>query len=93
MIRRGGEIGRERVIDLRGSLHHYNNAAAAWVITTGTVLSGAREEDAAPGAPPVPLVDGVGFGRLLDEHAVCVSHATVGLPYLDVDLFDALRNS
>jgi hypothetical protein len=93
VIRRGGEVGRERVIDLRGSLHHYNNAAAAWVITTGTVLSGAREEAAVPGATPVTLIDGVGFGRLLDEHAVCVSHATVGLPYLDVDLFDALRNS
>ncbi|MEZ4390933.1 MAG: HTH domain-containing protein [Polyangiales bacterium] len=93
VIRRGGEIGRERVIDVRGSLHHYNGATAAWFITTGTVLSGAREEAAAAGATPVTLIDGVGFGRLLDEHGVCVSHATVGLPYLDVDLFDALRNA
>jgi len=92
VIRRGGEVGRERVIDVRGALHHYGNASAAWIITTGSVLSGARDEAAVPGVAPVTLIDGVTFGRLLDEHRVCVSHVSVALPYLDVELFDALRN-
>ena len=52
VIRKDGrEIGRERVGDLRGTLHHYGPASAGWLITTGQVLSGAREEAAASGAP------------------------------------------
>lgn len=93
VLRRGGEVGRERVIELRGSLHHYNNARAGWLFSTGQVLSGARDEAAQEGAPPITLVDGVGLGRLLDEHKVLISHATVTLPYLDVDLFDQLRGT
>lgn len=93
VVRRGGEIGRERVIELRGAIHHYNNAQAGWLITTGNVLSGAREEAAQPGATPITLVDGATFGRLVDDHGVCVQHTTMTLPYLDVDLFDQLRNA
>jgi len=34
VIRRDGrEIGRERVADLRGSLHHYGPASAGWMVT------------------------------------------------------------
>jgi hypothetical protein len=39
----------------------------------------------------VTLVDAAGLGRLLDENAVAVHHTTLTLPYLDVDLYDALR--
>ena len=91
VLRRGGEVGRERVIELRGSLHHYNNARTGWLFTTGQVLSGARDEASQDGAAPITLVDGVGLGRLLDEHKVLVNHSTVTLPYLDIDLFDQLR--
>ncbi|MEZ4407234.1 MAG: restriction endonuclease [Polyangiales bacterium] len=91
VLKRGGEIGRERVIELRGSLHHYNQAQAVWMLSTGTILSGAREEAAQPGPAPVTLIDGSGLGRMLDEHSVLVQHATVTLPWLDVDLFDVLR--
>ncbi len=92
LLKRGGEIGRERVIELRGSLHHYANAQAAWVLTTGNVLSGAREEATQSGVTPVTLIDGPGLGRFMDEHVVGVRHAMVPVPYLDLDLFDALRN-
>ena len=54
VIRKDGrEIGRERVSDLRGALHHYGPATAGWLITTGQVLSGAREEASAVAAPPI----------------------------------------
>jgi hypothetical protein len=92
MLKRGGEIGRERVIEMRGSLHHYSDAQAAWVLTTGNVLSGAREEATQASAQPVNLIDGPALGRLMDEHGVGVRHAMVKVPYLDLDLFDALRN-
>ncbi|MBI5513259.1 MAG: restriction endonuclease [Deltaproteobacteria bacterium] len=91
VLKRGGEVGRERVIELRGSAYQYGPAAAFWIITTGNVLSGAREEASQPGTLPVTLVDAGGLGRLLDENAVGVRHTTVSLPYLDVDLYDALR--
>ena len=54
----GREIGRERVSDLRGALHHYGPASAGWLLTTGQVLSGAREESGAPAAP-IALFDGI----------------------------------
>ena len=40
MRRDGREIGRERVTELRGALHHYGPANAGWLITSGQVLSG-----------------------------------------------------
>jgi restriction endonuclease Mrr len=93
IIKRGGEVGRERVIELRGSLHHYGSANVGWILTTGNVLSGAREEATQPGTAPITLVDAQALGRLLDDHAVLVSHASVSLPWLDVDLYDLLRGA
>ncbi len=93
IIKRGGEVGRERVIELRGSLHHYGPANAGWIVTTGNVLSGAREEATQPGTAPITLIDAQALGRLLDEHSVLVSHASVSLPWLDVDLYDLLRGA
>jgi HB1, ASXL, restriction endonuclease HTH domain/Restriction endonuclease len=91
IIKRGGEVGRERVIELRGSLHHYGPAHAGWIVTTGNILSGAREEATQPGTTPITLIDAQALGRLLDDHAVLVNHASVSLPWLDVDLYDLLR--
>ena len=94
VIRRDGrEIGRERVADLRGSLHHYGPAAAGWMMTTGQVLSGAREECATPNAPPIALCDGIGFARLCEENDVAVVRARLPVALPDVDLLEALRAS
>jgi restriction endonuclease Mrr len=91
LLKRGGEVGRERVIELRGSMHHFNHARAAWIVTTGSVLSGAREEANSPEAAPVTLVDGQLLSRWMDDHGVGVRHARIAVPYVDLDLFDALR--
>jgi restriction endonuclease Mrr len=94
VIRRDGrEIGRERVTELRGALHHYGPANAAWLITTGQVLSGAREEAAAPGASPLTVVDGLGLVRLCEEHGVGVVRTQVPLLLPDLDLLDGIRAS
>lgn len=86
----GREIGRERVSDLRGALHHYGPAAAGWLITTGQVLSGAREESGAPAAP-IALFDGVALCRLLEDNDVGVlrTRHTTAIP--DLELFEILR--
>jgi restriction endonuclease Mrr len=92
VVRRDGrEIGRERVTELRGALHHYGPAAAGWLVTTGQVLSGAREEAAAAGAAPVTLVDGAALSRLCEQHGVAVIRNRLTLPLPDLDLLDALR--
>jgi len=91
VIRKDGrEIGRERVSDLRGALHHYGPASAGWLLTTGQVLSGAREEAAAPAAP-VALFDGIALCRLLEENDVGVirTRHTTAIP--DLELFETLR--
>src|SRR5262252_7080467 len=91
VIRRDGrEIGRERVADLRGSLHHYGPAAAGWMMTTGQVLSGAREECATPSAAPISLCDGIGFARLCEDSDVVVVRARMPIALPDVDLLEAL---
>ncbi|HEY1955473.1 MAG TPA: HTH domain-containing protein [Polyangiaceae bacterium] len=92
VIRKDGrEIGRERVGDLRGTLHHYGPASAGWLITTGQVLSGAREEAAASGAPPIALYDGIAFCKLLEDQDVAVvrTRHVVALPNLE--LLEAIR--
>jgi hypothetical protein len=87
----GREIGRERVTDLRGALHHYGPATAGWLVTTGQILSGAREEAAAPGAPPVALYDGIALCKLFEEFDVGIvkTRFTVAIP--DLELLEALR--
>ncbi len=87
----GREIGRERVTDLRGALHHYGPATTGWLVTTGQVLSGAREEAAAPGAPPVTLYDGIALCKLLEELDVAVLKTRFSVAIPDVDLLEAMR--
>jgi hypothetical protein len=93
VIRKDGrELGRERVSDLRGALHHYGPATAGWLITTGQVLSGAREEAAAQNASPIALYDGLAFCKLLEDYEIGVvrTRMTIALP--DLELLEALRS-
>lgn len=85
------EVGRERVADLRGSLHHYGPAAAGWVFTAGPVLSGAREEVSVAGAAPVALFDAVAIARVCEEHEIAVARTSVPLLVPDFETLDALR--
>ncbi|MEZ4372014.1 MAG: restriction endonuclease [Polyangiaceae bacterium] len=89
----GKEVGRERVTELRGSLHHYGPAHAGFMLTTGQVLSGAREEAQVSGAAPVMLLDGFGLAALCEQHGIGVQHTRITLPVLDLELFDALKGS
>jgi restriction endonuclease Mrr len=94
IVRRDGrDIGRERVIDLRGALHHYADAQAGLLATTGQVMSGAREEARVPNAAPVNLLDGAALSRLASQHGVGVAFHDLRLPTLDADLFDSLISS
>ena len=86
----GREIGRERVSDLRGALHHYGPAAAGWLITTGQVLSGAREEAGAPAAP-IALFDGISLCRLLEDSDVGVIRTRFSTAIPDLELYETLR--
>jgi hypothetical protein len=94
VIRKDGrDLGRERVTELRGSVHHYGTCAFGWILTAGQILSGAREEATVIGALPVTLLDATAIGRLCEEYGVGVvqTHYPVGVP--DVDLFEAMRSS
>jgi hypothetical protein len=92
VIRKDGrEIGRERVTDLRGALHHYGPANAGWLVTTGQCLSGAREEAGAPGAPPVALYDGIALCKLLEDLDVGVVKTRFAVAIPDLELLEALR--
>jgi len=92
VIRKDGrEIGRERVTDLRGALHHYGPASVGWLLTAGQCLSGAREEAAAPGAPPVALYDGLAICKLLEEIEVGVVRTRFAVAIPDLELLENLR--
>jgi hypothetical protein len=87
----GRELGRERVTDLRGALHHYGPATAGWLVTTGQCLSGAREEAAATGAPPVALYDGIALCKLLEDIDVGVVKTRFAIAIPDLELLETLR--
>ena len=92
VIRKDGrEIGRERVSDLRGARHHYGPATAGWLVTTGQVLSGAREEAATPSAAPVALFDGLAFCKLLEDNGVAVLRTKQVVAIPDLELLETLR--
>jgi restriction endonuclease Mrr len=92
VIRKDGrELGRERVTDLRGALHHYGPASVGWLITTGQCLSGAREEAAVLGAPPVALYDGIALCKLLEDLDVAVVRTRFSISIPDLELLESLR--
>ena len=92
VIRKDGrEIGRERVTDLRGALHHYGPATSGWLVTTGQVLSGAREEAATLAASPIALFDGLAFCKLLEENDIAVIRTRFPIAIPDLELLDLLR--
>jgi restriction endonuclease Mrr len=92
VVRRDGrDIGRERVTELRGSLHHYGRANSGLLITTGQVMSGAREEAAAPGATPMSFVDGAKIAQLCEQSGVGVVRSPLSLFTPDAEFFDSLR--
>jgi hypothetical protein len=94
VIRRDGrEVGRERVTELRGSLHHYGPATVGWIFTAGQMLSGAREEAATAGTLPIALYDGLAVARLCEDNDVAVIRARLPIAIPDVDLLEALRAS
>jgi hypothetical protein len=93
MRRDGRDIGRERVIDLRGALHHYADAQAGLLATTGQVMSGAREEARVPNAAPVNLLDGAAIARIAAQHGAGVVFQELRLPTVDAELFDSLTAS
>jgi restriction endonuclease Mrr len=88
----GREVGRERVSDLRGALHHYGPASAGWLLTTGQVLSGAREESgAALAGAPIALYDGLSLCRLLEDNDVGVVRTRFTTAIPDLELYETLR--
>jgi restriction endonuclease Mrr len=93
VVRRDGrDLGRERVADLRGSLHHYGAAAFGLLVTTGQVMTGAREEASAPFATPVVFLDGAKAAELCEQYGVGLVRHAVVLPSIDTEWFESLRS-
>ncbi len=91
VIRRDSrDVGREKVTELRGALHHYGSPAMGWLITTGQVLSGAKEEAQSSGASPMVLTGRAELADLFLAHGIGVRTQRIEVPVLDVALFDAL---
>ena len=90
VLRGGREIDRETVIRVRGSLHHYGNAAAAWIVTAGRTSSGAREEVAATPAVPVALFDGGQLASSMEACGIGLRARRVVVSEIDFELLEAL---
>lgn len=87
----GRDIGRERVTELRGSLHHYGTCSLGVLVTAGQVLSGARDEAAVVGATPVTFLDGATIASLCEQYDIATVPVNLSLRVPDLDLFDVLR--
>lgn len=90
VIRDGREVTRERVVEMRGSLHHYGNATSAWIVTTGGVSRGAREE-IAQGTISVALIDGGALAESMERLEIGLAPVQITLPAIDFGLLDLLR--
>jgi hypothetical protein len=87
------EVGRERVVEMRGTAHHYGGATELWIVTTGQVQSGAHEEASQPASVPVALFDGTALAESMEQARIGLVPVTITVPSIDLDLFDALRGS
>ncbi len=90
ICRSAKSLGRERVVEARGSLHHYGNAREAWLITLGQVLSGALEETEVQGAAPVQLFDGNSLAEAMERAGIGLSRHTIPIVSMDLDLLESL---
>lgn len=93
VVGREAALGRENVIDVRGSLHHYGQASMAWIVTTGQVRSGAREEAAVAGVAPCALFDGMDLAAALEKAGIGLLRHSVPVISIDLDLLDGLGGS
>jgi len=74
------------VIELRGTLHHFN-AGTGMIITTGRVSPEAVEEATLDEAAPVSLMDGRTWAMDLMDRGIGVRSVSLDLPYIDPDIF------
>jgi hypothetical protein len=73
-------------------MHHYGSTASSgWLVTTGQVLSGARDEASAPNTAPIAVFDGLSFCRLLDETNVATTRTSIHIGIPDLELLEHLR--
>ena len=92
VLRSGAELTRERIVELRGSLHHYN-ATLGWVVTLGSVPKPARDEANAPGATPIAAFDAMALAEAMEARSVGIRAQSMPFSVLDLDTLDALRGS
>ncbi|MCS6857831.1 MAG: HTH domain-containing protein [Sandaracinaceae bacterium] len=92
VLRRVPEVGIERIVELRGSLHHYGQAQVGWIVSTGQFTSEAIEEAAAEGAAPIALFDGRALAEAMEMHGIGLKRVPFSLPILDLDAFEQVRN-
>lgn len=88
--RAGRDVDREAIIEVRGSLPHYGGATAAWLVSTGRVTSGAREELAVEGSAPCAAFDGPALAAAMERAGIGLRPHQVLLADIDFDLLEAL---
>ncbi|MCZ7684857.1 MAG: restriction endonuclease [Sandaracinaceae bacterium] len=93
VLRDGRDVRAERVVEIRGALHHYGNASMAWVVTTARAENGARQEVEVAGAPPVVLFDGRALAAAMEARSVGLRARALPLASIDLDLLDGLRGA
>jgi hypothetical protein len=93
VLRGGRDIDREGVIDVRGALHHYGQASAAWVVTTGRTTSGAREEANMSGAAACALFDGMALAAAMERLGIAVRRHVISHHEIDYDLLETLGDT
>jgi len=94
VVRRDGrDIEREQLVDVRGSLHHYGNATTAWLVTTGRISSGAREEMGVTAAAPCAVFDGMTLAQAMENLGIGLQQHVVRVTSIDMDLFEALGDT
>lgn len=91
LLRDGREIPREKIVEMRGSLHHYGSATAAWIVTTGQVSRGAREEVSVTGALPVAVYDGPALAEAMESRRIGLVPLMIPISTIDLELLDSLR--
>ncbi len=93
VIRSARDIDRETIVEVRGALHHYGQASCAWILATGHMTSGARDEAAMTGAAPCALFDGMAVATAMERVGVAVRTQVIAHHELDLDLLEALGDN
>src|SRR5690554_5327092 len=91
VVVRNATITRDLILDVRGGIHHYGEARAAWIVSLKGAQPDARREASGSHLIPVALFEGKDLSKAMERAGVGLRSFQLPMLVPDFALLEALR--